>query len=365
MPQYSNFILLGDFNINFGNHSCHPLFSKLEFLSHSFALQQMVIEPTHVHHNGSVSLIDLVFVSSPVLTNSCHVIPPLSNSDHNGILVQCSWRPTARHSCANHSKGRTVWCYNHADWVRASTLIELFDWNSILSEEVDESWSNWSKQFLSIMVECIPKRTLPKRKNLPWLTKKLINSIKKRNRLYKQGKLSGNLSKYRLKRNKVTSELLLARRNFFQKLNPRRPKKFWRAMKYLTKCQSNIPTLTDKDGIEASSGSQKADLLNSFFSKCFNHKSAPLGIEDNSFPLDHHSTELYCYEDQVYEMLCGLDTLKIERTRRYLIKNVKVNIFEYCTLYRPTIQLVHLRGQGTQCLEALFHRTHSQIVQVS
>ena len=136
-------------------------------------------------------------------------------------------------------------------------------------------------------------------------------------------------------------------------------------MKYLTKCQSNIPTLTDKDGIEASSGSQKADLLNSFFSKCFNHKSAPLGIEDNSFPLDHHSTELYCYEDQVYEMLCGLDTLKIERTRRYLIKNVKVNIFEYCTLYRPTIQLVHLRGQGTQCLEALFHRTHSQIVQVS
>lgn len=126
----------------------------------------MVNEPTHVHHNGSVSLIDLVFVSSPVLTNSCHVIPPLSNSDHNGILVQCSW-----------SKGRTVWCYNHADWVRASTLIELFDWNSILSEEVDESWSNWSKQLLSIMDECIPKRTLPKHKNLPWLTKNLINSI--------------------------------------------------------------------------------------------------------------------------------------------------------------------------------------------
>lgn len=274
VPQYSNFILLGDFNINFCNHSCHPLFSKLEFLSHSFALQQMVTEPTHVHHNGSVSLIDLVFVSSPVLTNSCHVIPPLSNSDHNGILVQCSWRPTARHSCANNSKGRTVWCYNHADWVRASTLIELFDWNSILSEDVDESWSNWSKQFLSIMDECIPKRTLPKRKNLPWLTKKLINSIKKRNRLYKQGKLSGNLSKYRLKRNKVTSELRLARRNFFQKLNPRKPKEFWRAMKYLNKCQSNIPTLIDEDGIEASSGSQKADLLNLFFSKCFNCKSA-------------------------------------------------------------------------------------------
>ena len=72
----------------------------------------------------------------------------------------------------------------------------------------------------------MPKRTLPKRKNLPWLTKKLINSIKKRNCLYKQGKLSGDLSKYRLKRNKVTSELRLARRNFFQKINPKRPKEF-------------------------------------------------------------------------------------------------------------------------------------------
>ena len=78
-------------------------------------------------------------------------------------------------------------------------------------------------------------------------------------------------------------------------------------MKYLNKCQSNIPTLIDEDGIQANSGSQKVDLLNS---KCFNCKNAPLGIEDNSFPLDHHSTELYCYKDQVYEILCGLDTSK-------------------------------------------------------
>ena len=171
----------------------------------------MVTEPTHVHHNGSKTFIDLVFVSNPVLTNSCHIIPPLSNSDHNGVLVQCSWKPTARHNCTNHSTGRIVWCYNQADWVKASTLIDNFEWNSLLSEDVDESWSNWSKQFLLLTDECIPKKTLPKRKNLPWLTKRLISSIRKRNLLYKQGKLSGNLSKYKLKRNKVTSELRRAK----------------------------------------------------------------------------------------------------------------------------------------------------------
>ena len=107
--------------------------------------------------------------------------------------------------------------YNQADWVKASTLIDNFEWNSLLSEDVDESWSNWSKRFLLIMDECIPKKTLPKRKNLPWLTKRLISSIRKRNLLYKQGKLSGNLSKYKLKRNKVTSELRRAKRDFFRK----------------------------------------------------------------------------------------------------------------------------------------------------
>ena len=65
--------------------------------------------------------------------------------------------------------------------------------------------------------------------------------------------------------------LTVARKNLFQKLNPRRPKEFWRAMKYLNKCQSNIPTLIDEDGIQANSGSQKVDLLNS---KCFNRRSS-------------------------------------------------------------------------------------------
>ena len=126
------------------------------------------------------------------------------------------------------------------------------------------------------MDECIPKKTLPKRKNLPWLTKRLISSIRKRNLLYKQGKLSGNLSKYKLKRNKVTSELRRAKRDFFQKINPKKPKEFWRAVKYLNKQQSTVPTLIDEDGTEAHSSSQKADMLNSFFSKCFNSGSSPL-----------------------------------------------------------------------------------------
>ena len=49
----------------------------------------------------------------------------------------------------------------------------------------------------------------------------------------------------------------------------------------------SIPTLTDEDGNEALTGSQKAEMLNSFFSKCFNRSSAPLeGWSGSDFHFD-------------------------------------------------------------------------------
>ena len=145
-----------------------------------FSLQQIVTEPTHVHHNGSASFIDLIFISNNALFNFCNVIPPLANSDHMGVHM-CNWRLTSRHNCTNNSKGRVVGCYNQADWERAMALFDSFDWASLLSNvsnDINESWTKWCEQIHTILRECIPTKTLPKRKNLPWLSKGLINSIK-------------------------------------------------------------------------------------------------------------------------------------------------------------------------------------------
>jgi len=82
----SNFTFLGDFNINIGNHS-HPLYSNLCSITSLFILTQVVVGPRHVHHDGSTYIIDLVFVPDTSLVNSCSTIPPLSNSDHYGIIM--------------------------------------------------------------------------------------------------------------------------------------------------------------------------------------------------------------------------------------------------------------------------------------
>ena len=108
--------------------------------------------------------------SSP--NDSCSTIPALSNSDHLGLMVELSFKSTRR-----NPKGRVVWRYSHADWDRACNLIEAIDWLSLLDPtDINRSWTQWSKA-LSIMEKCIPKATLPRRKNRPWLSKKILQAM--------------------------------------------------------------------------------------------------------------------------------------------------------------------------------------------
>jgi len=78
---------------------------------------------------------------------------------------------------ANHSKSvrRKVWQYKHADFDKANDLLTDIQTSDVLDYSgIERSWHNWKQVFLGIMEECIPCSTLPNRKNLPWLTKHII-----------------------------------------------------------------------------------------------------------------------------------------------------------------------------------------------
>ena len=301
----NNFILLGDFNVNFDN-PCHPMYSSLCNLTTLYCLYQSVTGPTHVHHDGSESTIDLVFVSESSLLNTCDTIPPLSNSDHRGILMEISRKIVK----AEKTQGRLIWRYGYADWDKACDLINQFDWDSILSENVELSWKLWHKQFMSIMAQSIPNRVIPTRRNLPWLNRGIIKSMKKRNQLFKKAKRTGNFHHFKLARNRTVAQLRLAKRRYFQALNPKDPKKFWKAIKFLNKSKQSIPTLS-LDGRVANSEVDKANLLNSYFSSCFNRSHPP--VQYQSTPAGLTSTcpeEFLCSEPEVYDFLAALDTTK-------------------------------------------------------
>ena len=90
--------------------------------------------------------------------------------------------------------------------------------------------------------------------------------MKRRNLLYRRVKKSGDYTKYKIARNKLVNDMRKAKSAYFKKLNPRNPKEFWRAVKFLNKKQSSIPTLS-KDSCVASTGPEKANLLNTYFSE--------------------------------------------------------------------------------------------------
>ena len=64
-------------------------------------------------------------------------------------------------------------------------------------------------------------------------------------------------------RNRVTTLLRNAKRAYIRGLNPADKKKFWKAVKFLTKKNTAIPELS-QDGITASNGVEKANMLNTF-----------------------------------------------------------------------------------------------------
>ena len=178
-------------------------------------------------------MIDLIAMSSPSLLQSCVTVPPLCNSDHLGLLLHSQWRHSK--SSADHT-AKTIWLYKHADWPKAHELIEETDWSSLITDDINISWENWKQHFMEIMKECIPQKVLPPRRNLPWLSKNLVQLMRKRNMLFSRAKRTiqkSDFEKYKQIQNRVVSQLCEAKSRFFKTINPCNAKQFWKAVKYL------------------------------------------------------------------------------------------------------------------------------------
>ena len=192
------------------------LYKRLKDSLSPFSLHQVVQSATHVSPSCTSSLIDLALMSNISQLSSCSVVPPLENSDHHGlhlVITQLSV-PTQK-----PRKPRLIWKYAQADFDSARAMIETTDWDSLISEDVNVSLAKWQARFMWIMEQCIPRSSPPDKHNLPWLSKKITQSIRRKNNLYKRARrFSSDKSwqKYRRMRNKVTSMLRGVKRMYTQ-----------------------------------------------------------------------------------------------------------------------------------------------------
>ena len=99
-----------------------------------------------------------------------------------------------------------------------------------------------------------------------------------------------------------------AKRQYFAMLNVSDTRQFWKACKAIHKEFTSGPNLVH-DGIEANTDIEKAGLLNTFVSTCWNTEVPPLTYrtEDHSISCPD---ELLCSEEKVLNFLMQLDTTK-------------------------------------------------------
>ena len=158
---FDKLILLGDCNVNYFCSGSF-LYSHLMYTIAPIHLTQSVTSGTHVNHSGNTTLIDYVFVSDISFLSCWSLIPPLGNSDHNGIQVETYFEQPAGNKF--HLK-RKVWCFDRGDYSKMKQMINSFSWNQILSEDISSSFLTWQTHFFCIMEQCIPRKTLPYKKN--------------------------------------------------------------------------------------------------------------------------------------------------------------------------------------------------------
>ena len=303
--KFSSFLLLGDFNVNFCNPD-HFLFSHIRDIMLSFSLNQVVPSYTHVSPSGIPSLIDLAMLANIEQLQNCTTIPPLSTSDHYGISLTLKRKTSA----ATPSKSRMIWLYQEGDFGKACRMIDETDWDSIITgSDVSKAAAEWSKCFLAIMKECIPCRQIQWRHNLPWLTKDVIQLIKKRNMLFrkaKRTKVRAHFAQYKTTRNRIVTLLRNKKQQYFNSIMTTDSKTFWKTIKMLNRNRETIPALHSGD-YTASNDKEKADLLNTFFASCWNSTEQPL-TEDL-----YTCSGLSTYDvvpEEVFHLLSGLDTSK-------------------------------------------------------
>ena len=291
-------------NVNYTSSSTSPLFLELKSLAESYSLSQVISDPTHFSHAGTPSIIDLAFIPSTFHSNHS-ILPPVSSSDHNAILLSVSLpfsfpRPYK-------SSRRRIWLYHKADINSINSLLSSIPWNSVLSSDLDSSWLTFKSIFLQVMKIYIPSKLLPLSPLPPWINRALISKIQLRQRLYLKAKSSSSPSlsrSYHSLRNSISSSLKKSKASFFHSLSYSSPSKFWSFVKSLRRSSSSIPPLYS-NGHCYQFDSDKANCLNSFFISCFN-TSAPHVNPIPPYPNISCPNSFLCSESNIISLISHL-----------------------------------------------------------
>ena len=164
------------------------------------------------------------------------------------------------------------------------------------------------------MTKTIPRKTISVRQNIPWLNLAILKKIRKRSSLYCKARVSGCCRSWKVLRNQIVKDLRISKPSYFMRLSEASstdPNRFWCLLQTIRKSPTTIPTV-NYGGSSATSDAEDANVLNTFFSQCFNSSAAVLTPSDvvSLRPSEFCPDKLLCSSDTVQTLLNGLKKKK-------------------------------------------------------
>lgn len=268
----NDLVILGDFNCDLMKPASA---NKINNISLSYNLHQLINEATHYTENSS-SLIDLIFVSKPENVIYSDVTSPFIPDlvrYHCPVILTLKFRKPRQKSFTRH-----IWLYEKGDYDKYRRLLEHTDWDFISPRNnVNEIADKVTDLILKAAQESIPNKIVTIRPNEPqWINAFIKRQIRQRKRLFKIAKRVNNenaWTKFRQKRNSVTSIIRQAKKQYNDKLaselrnNEHQSKSWYKVSSHFLKTSSDsnpIPYL-EIDNKIAETDIEKAEILNKYF----------------------------------------------------------------------------------------------------
>ncbi|MCP4473118.1 MAG: hypothetical protein GY821_00795 [Gammaproteobacteria bacterium] len=277
-------IIIGDFNlpkidwlsnrVNDGPSSINSLYFY-NFLSRS--LTQLVLKPTR-----GANILDLVFISEPMLVSDLEILPPFCSSDHD--LVQITIPSLVAKS---HDRPLIRYNFSKADYHEIEYRLANLDFTQIFTEcaSSSEMYSILLEMLwdlISVYVPKLPQSSKRWSQSLQWSssTRRLHKNQFKLYKKFRNSQNPGDKIKY------LEAHYLARtskRQDIFNHenaiLNSKNDKQFWNFVNSkLSVKDYNLPPLKTSDGDFVVNDVSKTQLFNEYFSSVF--------TVDNGTPLN-------------------------------------------------------------------------------
>lgn len=210
--------IMGDFNIDLLQHDKHPTTNQFLDNMFSFMLCPIITRPTRLTSH-SATLIDNIFTNN-ISRNSFTGLLVNDLSDHLPIftLVYDEIVPTLKKNVKTFVRD-----FNDKNIEEFKSRLKEQNWSDISNfEEPNQAYNVFLDKYTKLYDSCFPLKTM-KGKSLktllnPWMTKGILNSVRKKNYLYKKQLKNPDpvlVMNYKLYKNKLNHLIRTAKRKYY------------------------------------------------------------------------------------------------------------------------------------------------------